>query len=498
MQVTSNFFILFVIISLIFYYIVSKRYQRVILLAVSYLFYIMVNPAATFFIIYSTVVTYVCGRLTENPGKKRKVILVCGLILDLGMLIFLKYTNFFIDNICYISGTHIRPLHLILPLGISYYTFSTVGYILDVYWGRTKAEHDFFKLALFVSFFPQILQGPIPRYERLVPQFEEEHTFSLHCMKNGLIRILWGLFKKVLIADWAVIFVEEIFSDMQGHSGLILIGMILYAIQLYADFSGGIDMMIGVSSLFGIGLDENFRQPYFARSLSDFWRRWHISLGSWMKDYVMYPLTLSRWMHQFGKKCKTIFGKKRGRLIPICLSNIIVFLLVGIWHGPAWRYVIWGLYNGIIIALSSFFADDFTKLKRKLHINDQAAWYIAFMMIRTFLLVIIGYLSDLISTGGELKTALQFAFTRFAPADLLTIPAGKLGASYTPYALLTLFICCLLLLTISILLEKGVKVRKAISGWPIAVEFIVCMVVFISIPLFGPLAIARGFIYAQF
>ena len=508
MQISSNLFIFFLAVSLLIYYLLPKKMQWLVLLAVSYVYYVIVSPPALFFLLFSTVVTYVCGvaiekRKTASPDDPAAVsacrrIMLAGLLLDIGMLAFLKYTNFILGTVNGIAHTHIPMLKLLLPLGISYYTFSTVGYILDVYWGRIKAEHNFLHLALFVSFFPQLLQGPISRFGSLGHQLWEEHSFSLHILKEGMMRIVWGLFKKMVLADWAAVYVDAIFADMDTHSGLILIGMILYAIQLYCDFSGGIDVMIGVASLFGITLDENFRRPYFAVSLPDFWRRWHITLGTWMKDYVMYPLTLSKGMNRLGKNCKKVFGRKRGRLIPICISNIIVFVLVGIWHGAAWRFVLWGLYNGVIIALGSFFAKDLDNLKKKLHINDKAAWYHGFLMLRTFLLVIIGYLSDLVDGVSDLGKSLQFAFTRFSPGQILSISSGKLGTAYTPYALLTLVLGCLLLLVISILQERGIRIRSALGRAPLAVSFAACLVLLLSIPLFGPVAMARGFIYAQF
>ncbi len=506
MQITSNLFIVFLAVSLLVYYVLPKKSQWLVLLAISYAYYVIVSPPAVVFLLFSTVVTYVCAAAIEKrkasgdagAAAACKWIMLAGLLLDLGMLAFLKYTNFILETVNGIARTHIPMLKLLLPLGISYYTFATVGYILDVYWGRIKAEQNFLKVALFVSFFPQLLQGPISRFGSLGHQLWEEHTFSLHILKEGMMRIVWGLFKKMVLAEWAAVYVEAIFADMDTYGGLILIGMILYAIELYCDFSGGIDVMIGVSSLFGITLDENFQRPFFAVSLSDFWRRWHITLGTWMKDYVMYPLTLSKGMNRLGKNCKKVFGRKRGRLIPICISNIIVFVLVGVWHGAEWRNVLWGLYNGVIIALSSFLAKDFENWKKKLHIKDSAAWYHGFMMLRTFLLVIIGLLSDLVTGVGDLGKALGYAFTRFTPGQILSISSGKLGTAYTPYALLTLLLGCVLLLVISILQERGIRIRSALGKAPLAVSFAACLILLLCVPLFGPVAMARGFIYAQF
>ena len=416
--------------------------------------------------------------------------LILGMLLDFGALAVLKYTGFVVLNLNRLFHSDISIPNLLLPLGISYYTFQTVGYLLDVYWGRTDAEKNFFRYALFVSFFPQLVQGPIGRYSVLAEQFAKAHAFSLHQMRYGLERILWGLFKKMLLADWAVVYADAIFGDPDRFSSIAVFGLLMNTVQLYGNFSGGIDVALGVASLFGITLDENFKRPFFAVSISDFWTRWHISLGTWMKDYVMFPLTLSRNMSSL--------GKKKGRLIPICISNLIVFFIVGIWHGPTWSNIGWGLYNGVIVAFSSFFAPEYETVKNKLHINGNASGYRLFMMIRTFILINISWYFDCVPTFGTALRMMKYSVTRFAPAELLAIPAGKLGTSYTPYALLTLGLGCLLLLIVSILQERGLHIREKMAALPLPVEFGICLILLICVSLFSPLAAARGFIYAQF
>ena len=505
---TTNGFILFILISLILYYLVPGRWQWVVLLSVSWGYYLYTSPWAGLFLLFSTVVSFVCARVVEktirNTGDrkagKRKVkkVLILGMLLDFGALAVLKYTGFVVLNLNRLFHSDISIPNLLLPLGISYYTFQTVGYLLDVYWGRTDAEKNFFRYALFVSFFPQLVQGPIGRYSVLAEQFAKAHAFSLHQMRYGLERILWGLFKKMLLADWAVVYADAIFGDPDRFSGIAVFGLLMNTVQLYGNFSGGIDVALGVASLFGITLDENFKRPFFAVSISDFWTRWHISLGTWMKDYVMFPLTLSRNMSSLGKKCRKVFGKKKGRLIPICISNLIVFFIVGIWHGPTWSNIGWGLYNGVIVAFSSFFAPEYETVKNKLHINDNASGYRLFMMIRTFILINISWYFDCVPTFGTALGMMKYSVTRFAPAGLLAIPAGKLGTSYTPYALLTLGLGCLLLLIVSILQERGLHIREKMAALPLPVEFGICLILLICVSLFSPMAAARGFIYAQF
>lgn len=505
---TSSLFLIFLLLLVFIFYIVPHKVQWIVLLAASYAYYLAASPAAGIFLLYSTAVSFFGALFMERilssssdrkEGKKaaRKYLILC-LLLDFGMLAFLKYTNFLIINISRLFRADISVLKLILPLGISYYTFQTAGYLLDVYWGRAEAEKNIFRFALFVSFFPQMVQGPIGRYHSLMPQLVKVHDFDGQAIKEGVLRIAWGLFKKMILAEWAAVYADAIFADPDRYSGIAVFGLLMYTVQLYGDFSGGIDVMLGAASLFGITLDENFRQPFFATSLSNFWQRWHITLGTWMKDYVMYPLTLSRWMSRFGKSCRKIFGKKKGRLVPVCVSNLIVFFVVGIWHGASWNNIGWGLYNGVIIALSSLLAGEFALMKEKLHINDKSRGYHFFMIARTFVIINISWYFDCAASFVQAFRMIKYSVTRFNPGELLTISSGKLGTAYTPYALATLVIGCLILLTVSILKENGVKVRERIAALPVPATALLSLVLIVLIPMFGPMAAARGFMYAQF
>lgn len=508
MSLTSNMFFLFTVLGLCIYYVVPKRLQWIVLLVLSYAYYLITSVPATAFLIFSIVVTYGAaiwiskvkesGEQTENIVKKTKRIVTLGIVLDIGMLGFLKYTNFLLANVNLITHGHIAMLKLILPLGISYYTFQTVGYLLDVYWGRVEVEKNVFKYALFVSFFPQLVQGPIGRYERLATQMFAEHKLEFSRIRYGVERIVWGLFKKMVIAEWAGIYREAIFADPEKYSGIAIFGVLLYTAELYGDFAGGIDVVIGVAELFGIRLDENFRQPLFSTSISDFWRRWHITLGAWMKDYIFYPLTLSGFMRKIQKKAKKKMGRKKGRFATIAISDLIVFVLVGLWHGANWNNIGWGFYNGVIIATSGFLADVYQKWKQTLHINDKSKGYHLFMVIRTFILFNLGQYFDCVSSVKEAAQMIRYSLTTFKPEQFLTISSGKLGVEYTPYALLTLVIACALWFVVSLLKENGVDIEKTLGKLPFIVEFGIVLLIFISIPLFSPMSVARGFIYAQF
>lgn len=503
MSLVSNVFILFVWSSVFVYYLMPKKIRWWVLLISSYCYYLASGAEYLFFIIFSTFVTYIGALVIEKAevnGQQtlKKKLLVLALFLNFSSLGVVKYTNFIIETINAICKMNIPGMNLLLPLGISFYTFQSSGYLLDVYWKRTVSEKNFFKYGLFVSFFPQILQGSIGRHNRLAEQLYIGHSFEWSRVQRGLERILWGFFKKMVLADWSAVFVEAIFENPEYFNGLAVFGVLFYSIQLYADFSGGMDVVIGTASLFGITLDENFKRPYFAVSISDFWHRWHITLGTWMKDYVFYPLSLSKAMSRFGKLGKKVFGKKTGRKLPVCLANLIVFFLVGVWHGPAWKFIAYGMFSGSIIAFSGLMGDQYRKWKQALHIPKDARGYRIFMILRTFILVNISWFFDCADTVKEALFMMRQAMTTFRPNQLLLIPAGKEGTAFTPYVLVILVLGCILLLVVEILQERGIKVRETIANQNMVIYFLVYICLLLSIGFFGSTAAVRGFIYAQF
>ena len=258
------------------------------------------------------------------------------------------------------------------------------------------------------------------------------------------------------------------------------------------------DVVIGIGQLFGITMDENFKRPYFATSITDFWHRWHITLGTWMKDYLFYPLSLSGWMNRFGRWGKKHLGKKMGRRLPICLANLVVFFVVGVWHGAAWKYIAYGIYNGVIIAFSGLMTDEYRKWKKTLKISGSERWYHVFMIVRTFILVNISWFFDCSATVGQAVRMMGYAVTSFTLAQLLTIPAGREGVAFTPYALAIICVGCVVVFIVSFLQERGVKIRETIAKQNFAVHFIVYLCLLLAIGFFGSTAEVRGFIYAQF
>ena len=501
-------FLIFVGIAVIGYYLIPKRFQWIWLLIFSYIYYASSGIKILFFLLYTTITTYGTGRLldrvnhkelprNEAKSRKRRILIGC-LLLNFGMLAVLKYTNFAIENVNAIFHAGISFQKLILPLGISFYTFQSMGYIIDVYWGKYEAEKNPFRFALFVSFFPQLLQGPIGRFDRLARQLYEQHSFDLLKAQYALQLMLWGFFKKLVLADRAAVVVNQVFQNYTQYSGVTnIVALLMYSIQLYMDFSGGMDVVMGVAALFGVELDQNFKRPYFATSITDFWHRWHITLGTWMKDYIFYPVSLSKWMGKFSKWSKKAFGKKTGRVVPICVANIIVFLVVGVWHGAAWKYIAYGLYNGLIIAISSLLAPLYRKGFEKFHINPKSgAWHVV-QILRTFLLVNISWYFDMAVSLSAAFAMMKSTVTGFSLATLTDGSLMMLGLDKLDYMILAMG--CLVVFLVSFLQERGIKIRESLGRKPLVIRWAVYGMLVFGIPMFGyVMTTTGGFIYAQF
>lgn len=445
MEIISYKFFILILTTFIFYYTVPKKFQWICLLAASLVFYFFSGTFNFVFILISSLSTFFAAKklgtynifykerkasneldkqgLKELKNKlrsKKRLILFLTLILNFGILACLKYWNTIIASINNSTSVDISFLllnhgkGLLLPLGISFYTFQAVAYLLDVYNEKFSDEKNFFRYLLFISFFPQLIQGPINRYDKMGKDLAVPHDFDFNNIKEGALQFLFGLMKKYVVADTLVKFVDEIFDSPYNNlpGSVIVLGILMYSAYQYADFSGGIDMVLGIAKLFGIRMQPNFRQPYFSISLGDFWRRWHISLGLWMKDYVFYPLALTKGMQKLGKSCSKI-SKHCGRAIPAGIANIIVFLIVGIWHGPELHYVLWGLYNGLVIAFSDLFKPLFTKVTTILKINTKSLGHKIFQIIRTFIIVNIGWYFDRITDVKKSFYFLGNTFTSF-------------------------------------------------------------------------------------
>lgn len=329
-----------------FFFQKSLKWQNFFIVITSYIFYGWWDWRFLFLILFSTVQDYCIAYWIEkeNSQKKRKLLLSISIITNLGFLGFFKYYNFFIDNFItafsfFGTKPSIHTLNILLPVGISFYTFQTLSYTIDVYRRNLTATKDFIAFSAFVSFFPQLVAGPIERATHLLPQFYKKRNFNYNLAVDGMRQILWGLFKKMVIADNCAIYANQIFANYETSSGSELtLGAIFFAFQIYGDFSGYSDIAIGTSRLFGFDLMKNFNFPYFSRDVAEFWRRWHISLNTWFRDYLYIPLG----------------GSRGGNLMRI-RNTFIIFLVSGFWHGANWTFIIWGALNALFIMPSIIF-----------------------------------------------------------------------------------------------------------------------------------------------
>ena len=335
-----DFAIFLPIVFILYWFVINKnlRLQNFLLVGASYLFYGWWDWRFLSLILFSTIVDYFVGiglSKQENPTK-RKVLLWTSILVNLGFLGFFKYYNFFLENFTTafsFFGTEIKAnsLHIILPVGISFYTFQTLSYSIDVYKRKLKHTQDFIAFSAFVSFFPQLVAGPIERATNLLPQFYKKRNFDYTKTVDGMRQILWGLFKKIVIADNCAEYANQIFNNSAEYSGSTLVlGALFFTFQIYGDFSGYSDIAIGTARLFGFNLKQNFAFPFFSRDIAEFWRRWHISLSSWFRDYVYIPL-----------------GGSRGGTWMKIRNTFIIFIVSGFWHGANWTFIVWGALNAI-------------------------------------------------------------------------------------------------------------------------------------------------------
>lgn len=340
------------------YWIVAKKLtvRNAFLLASSYLFYGWWDWRFLFLIIFSSVVDFTIGQKIFNSTNKRtrKNYLLTSLLINLGLLGYFKYTNFFIDsfiNSFRFFGAEMDSftLHIILPVGISFYTFQTLSYTIDIYRERIKPTNNWLSFFTFVAFFPQLVAGPIERASHLLPQFFKTYNFDFKAFKSGILLMAFGLFKKMVIADRLAIVVNDVYNNPTGHSGQdLIIATVFFAFQIYCDFSGYSDIAIGIARTLGFNLMKNFDTPYFSTSITEFWRRWHISLSTWFRDYVYIPL-----------------GGSRNGEYRTYLNLFLVFVVSGLWHGAAITFIIWGAIHGLIIVVEKALSNTAMKVNRK-------------------------------------------------------------------------------------------------------------------------------------
>lgn len=484
MSFTSFSFLLYIGIVLALYYIIPRRGQWVLLLIASCGFYLYSGLDNLCYILLTTVTTYGTARIIDRiqtasdrktaKQKSRKWIWLC-----LGL-------NFGLLAICKVRLTF---QNILLPVGISFYMFQSIGYVLDVYRGSIKAERNPFKFALFVSFFPQLIQGPISKFGKLAPQLFGEHPYNGKQVSFGLQRMLWGYFKKLVIADRIAVAVLALRGP--EHTGLsFFVLTCFYACQIYGDFTGGIDIAIGLSEALGIRLPENFVRPFFSKNIAEYWRRWHITLGEWMKEYVFYPVSVSTLMRKLSKSARKRWPKF-GKRLPVYAASFATWFCTGIWHGITPNFLLWGMMNCTIIVLS----EELTPLYEKFHSRfhwKQKSWYGAFEMLRMFVLMNLIRIVDLFPNVGEYFRRLGSLFSSFH------VPFLGLGLTEMDYGIL---ICgVVLMLTVSSLQARFGSVRELL--WDrTGLRYALTIGLFLVVLLMGNYGIgydAGNFIYNQF
>lgn len=484
MAFTSFAFLIFVCIVVLAYYMTPANYRWVVLLAASYGYYLQASAKSFAFILLTTVVTFY-GALyldkenkaqkaylaenrdilsrdekkayKEKVAKRKKRILILVLVIDFGILILLKYFRYYLD----VLGIGLFRGDVLIPLGISFYTFQSTGYLIDVYRSKYEADTHLAKFALFVSFFPQIVQGPIARHDQLAAQLYTGHKFRYENLAHGAQLILWGFFKKLVIADRIALLVGEIYTDWDQYTGWpVVLGMLCYSIQLYMDFSGGIDIARGVAQLMGIDMARNFRRPYLADNLTEFWHRWHISLSFWTRDYIFFSVAMSKPIGNLGRKCRKIFGDRVGKMIPVFIGNYLVFLCIGMWQGGELHNVCYGLYNATVICLSDLLEPYFVKWHKALHINREGrAWHV-FAVIRTYFIVSFG---RLFSNGESMRASLHMIKSLFIPYKGGFMTAYE-GFELSQYAYIVLVAAIAVVCYVSLKQEKLYNAKMAGKG----------------------------------
>lgn len=527
MAFTSFYFLAFLAVVICLYYAFPGKARWLVLLAASYAFYLISSPRTFLFLIFTTVITFCGGRyigrqnsehkayLKEHKEelskdekkalkaavqkKKRKMAAII-LIANFGVLAVVKYFSDIIESAASALGLGEGfDLGILIPLGISFYTFQTAAYIIDIYRSKIDADDNIFKFALFVSFFPQMVQGPIARYDELAGQLYEGHSFSYKNLTYGAQLMLWGFFKKLVIADRAAILVDQVFDNYSDYSGgVVFVALLFYTIQIYGDFSGGIDIARGAARMMGIEMSHNFMRPYFSDSISEFWRRWHMSLSFWCRDYIFFSISLSKTFGKAGKSLRKIFGDRIGKLFPVLVAQMATFLTIGLWHGAEFKYIAYGLYNGGIIILGLLLEPYLKKMTKALRINTESLVWKIFCIIRTFFLIVIGRMFPRAASFGVALTMFASIFSGNGSTDF-TDQIFALGLDSADF--LILLAGCIIWFAISFKQEKGVGIRDTVADKPLAVRWLLFLGAFAAVLIFGvygPGYDASAFIYRGF
>lgn len=489
MSVISYTFFAFLTVAILLYYIVPKRMQWSVLLLASVYFYAMAGIQYLVIVMATACVVYGLALLMQknldeqevliegldrraarsvknDMKKKRRKVLVIALVGVIGILFLFKGSGFCIKNINRILGlaslATIHEWNLIAPLGISFYSFMMISYLMEIYNGKIWAQKNFLKYLTYVLYFPHVTQGPIARYKDVSSQLFTSHKFDYDTVIQGLWLIIWGYFKKLVIADRLSIFVNAVFNHRGNYQGTIFFfAAVMYSIQIYCDFSGCMDIVRGASECFDIRLGENFERPYFSQTLPEFWRRWHISLGAFFREYVFYPVSTSSLFLKLNTFARKHLGNEMGRNIASCLPIMCVWFLTGFWHGANWNYIGWGLYHGFLICMSTIFELPIERLTQRLKIRrDCISWNI-FRMVRTFILCVIG---RIIFMGHGIRASASMLFSIVAHHNVY-YNIENIGLSHNEWLMVMAASIVLLLVSVAQEMLKQNGNEETIRQW---------------------------------
>lgn len=515
MTITSGWYFLFLLAGVVLYYASPKRVQWVSLLILSLVYYYFAAKPWTILCLLAAALTafgagkYVACEYAVQPTKQQKIVL--GLSIAAIVLIWLGFAgrDFWVtplNSALKAGGNLTEKVSWAVPIGMGYYTAQVIGYILDCYMGICKPQKNFFKMFLFVCFFPQLTTGPISRYQQL-EQIYEPHSFSYENLSFGIQRILWGLGKKLIIADRIGILLENIWSNLEIYNGYYhWFAILIYPVQMYCDFSGCMDIVLGTAELFDIKLPENFRNPFFAKNIQEFWQRWHITLGNWAKDFVMYPLLKTPVMVQLGKKCKKRFGSRMGKFISLTIGTFMVWMVMGVWHGGVKYIVGVSLFYWIFLTLGDLMAPYMEKVYAFLHIKTDTFSFRLTQSVKTYCIYAVGALFFRAATLKEAFLFLAGLISMFWKGEAnpwiwVDGSLNQLGLDYKDMQVLIYAV--LIVLGVDLLSEylKEKTVRQWIAEQNLIFRWVVYILGFFAVltfGIYGPEYNAQAFIYGGF
>lgn len=493
------YFAIFLPAVVLAYQLTPQKFRWMTLLTADYLFFWMISGKLVLYLLFATVMTHYIGLWLENVSltaegtakqitKKKRYVLAFGILVNLAILIVLKYFNFFGQNLSALSELfsldwEYRRIDFMVPIGISYYTLQTISYMTDVYRGTVKAEKNIVKIALYLSFFPQVMEGPISRFSETAETLYAGRRIEFENIKYGYQRILYGLLKKIVIADRFAPVVVKVFTNYEHYDGsVVAFGAVCFTIQLYMEFSGCMDIIMGSGQIFGVKLPENFRQPFFAKDASDFWHRWHITLGTWFKDYIFYPVSLAKPVKNFAKKVKNRFGRNVSKFVAPFAALFCVWSCNGLWHGPHWTYIFYGMYYFVLIFLENVLEEPVSRLTKRLHINREGRGYRIFRLVKLLIIVNLGEMFFRAETVGTGFRMLGQILTDFHISSLVNT-VFSLGMDHYDAVVGLIGVC--IILAVDIIHEKNISIREVISGWALPVRWGIWYAVIAVVVVFG-------------